>query len=229
MLAAVCADQRRPAVLHRRFPARRDPRPRRARDGAAGPRRQAQSHRGDAVAWRPEAARYRARAGARTKGAAAGRADRGHGHRGALAHDRQGPRALGAREDHRRVHRARHGHRVQDRARRSSCSATAAFSQPARPMRSGATRPSSKPISAPSITREPRYERRTSGAGRRPRRLLWHQPDPVRRRPFGAAGRDHGAARPQRRRQVDDHEGDHGAGAGAPGQGDAAGEERDPA
>ena len=43
---------------------------------------------------------------------------------------------LGDAEDHGGVHRARHGYRVQDRARRSSCSATAASSRPARRMRS---------------------------------------------------------------------------------------------
>ena len=43
MLAAVCADQRRASVLHRRFPLRRNPRPRRAGDGNAGSRRQARS------------------------------------------------------------------------------------------------------------------------------------------------------------------------------------------
>ena len=69
---------------------------------------------------------------------------------------------------------------------------------------------------------EAAHERAGDRPGRGSRRLLRHQPDPVRRRPVGAAGRDHGAARPQRRRQVDHHEGDHGAGAGAARQGDAA-------
>src|ERR687896_313537 len=45
---------------------------------------------GDAVAWRPEAARHRAGARARSQGAAARRAHRRHGHGRALADDRQG-------------------------------------------------------------------------------------------------------------------------------------------
>src|ERR1700709_607435 len=40
--------------------ARRDPRPCRTGDGIAGLGQQAQPHRGNAVAWRPKAARYRA-------------------------------------------------------------------------------------------------------------------------------------------------------------------------
>src|SRR5215207_248205 len=99
------------------WPVARHPRSRRARHGVARPRRQARSYRGDAVAWRPKTARYRTCTGARSKSAAAGRADRRHGHRRALADDRQGARALGDAEDHRRVHRARHGYRVQDRAK----------------------------------------------------------------------------------------------------------------
>src|SRR5262247_3109445 len=62
----------------------------------------------------------------------------------------------------------------------------------AHPTRSAGIRTSSTPISAPSIMRERRHER-GGRQGRGSRRLLWHQPDPVRRRAFGAAGRDHGA------------------------------------
>ena len=117
MLAAVCADQRRASVLHRRFPlAETRDRAEHAMEllGLASKRNRVG---GDAVAWRPKTARYCAGAGARSQSAAAGRAHRRHGHRRALAHDRQGARALGDAEDHGRVHRARHGHRVQDRAK----------------------------------------------------------------------------------------------------------------
>jgi len=72
MLAAVCADQRRASLLHRRFPLveTRD-RAEHAMEllGLANKRKQ---DRGDPVARRPETARYRARAGARAQGAAAG-------------------------------------------------------------------------------------------------------------------------------------------------------------
>ena len=68
----------------------------------------------------------------------------------------------------------------------------------------------------------PRYERAARRSGRGSRRLLRHQPDPVWRRALGAAGRDHGAARPQRCRQVHHHESHHGPRAGAPRKRDAA-------
>ncbi len=154
MLAAVGADQRRASVLHRRFPLGETRDRAEQRDGIAGSCQQAAPHRGDTVAWRPEAARYRAGAGARSKGAAARRADRRHGYRRALAHDRQGKGALGDAEDHGGLHRARHGHRVQDRARDRRALLRPHSRQRARRMRSAATRPSSTPISAPSIMRE---------------------------------------------------------------------------
>ena len=190
--------RRRPAPRRRAAPAlsaSRNPRPRRDTPwNCLGLASKRQSHRGDAVAWRPETARYRARAGARSKSAAAGRADRRHGHRRALAHDRQGAGALGEAEDHGRLHRARHGYRVQDRAgdRRALLRPHSGVRHAGRdPPESGRDRR----LSRHRASRRPRYERAAGGSGRGPRRLLRHQPDPVRRRPLGAAGRDHGAAR----------------------------------
>jgi len=71
MLAAVCADQRRASVLHRRFPLAETPRPRRTGDGSAGSRQQARSDRGNAVACDQKLLDIRARAGARSQGVAA--------------------------------------------------------------------------------------------------------------------------------------------------------------
>ena len=97
---------------------------------------------------------------------------------------------------------------------RSACCATAACWPRERPTRSARNQAVIEAYLGTEHPRGPRHER-AHHRSRRDRRLLRHEPDPVRRRPRGAEGRDDGAARPQRRGQEHDDEGDHGPGAAA--------------
>ena len=193
MLAAVSADQRRAGVLHRRFPLAE------TRDRAEhamellGLPASATGIRGDALAWRPEAARYRAGAGARSQGAAARRADRRHGHRRALADDRQGAAALGAQKI--TVVFIEHDMDIVFKIapRRSSCCATAVCSHrhagcdPARTKRDRSLSRHRTPRRSRDMSAQPVVQVEDLDV------YLRHQPDPVRRRPFGV-----GRARPWR-------------------------------